>query len=355
MPHDITDKVDVGEYEVVCPNTILGCDHSCNRHDLSKHMQTCRFTGPDRKEEEAERYRSLQMVLEQAELERARRVAHDAKGDWQSDSQALKARQFLHRLLGDQTKTALILLHHEILDFVQRCQEEQERRREGMEMILRQVEEAVTLLWPDAVAIPYGSWASGLMTPGSDLDIVVCLRSHDRSNSPPKHRYHCTPTSTVQKLRKKKMAGLGSPGASPAPGHAEPPPCPSGLGAANVSNVVVDAPADAGDAGGAAVDPGDAGNDATVFVAADTTVATNLAAHGGTGLGSGSAVSPGAESPAMGVERVKAAVLGVPDGVSVRVWANTSPAEVASSSTAMVCCICSGPGGGACDCVSGVG
>lgn len=36
--------------------------------------------GPDRTEEKAERERSLQMVLEQAEEERARRVADDARG-----------------------------------------------------------------------------------------------------------------------------------------------------------------------------------------------------------------------------------------------------------------------------------
>lgn len=39
------------------------------------------FAGPDVKEEKAERARSLQMVLQQAEEERARRVAHDAKGE----------------------------------------------------------------------------------------------------------------------------------------------------------------------------------------------------------------------------------------------------------------------------------
>lgn len=41
-------------------------------------------------------------------------------GDWQSDSLALKTRQFLHRLLKDQMKTALVLLHKEILDFAAR-------------------------------------------------------------------------------------------------------------------------------------------------------------------------------------------------------------------------------------------
>lgn len=33
------------EYEVVCPNTILGCDHSCSRSSLAQHLDTCRFSG----------------------------------------------------------------------------------------------------------------------------------------------------------------------------------------------------------------------------------------------------------------------------------------------------------------------
>lgn len=41
-------------------------------------------------------------------------------GDWQSDSLALKTRQFLHRLLEDQMRTALVLLHKEILEFAAR-------------------------------------------------------------------------------------------------------------------------------------------------------------------------------------------------------------------------------------------
>lgn len=41
-------------------------------------------------------------------------------GDWQSDSLALKTRQFLHRLLEDQMRNALVLLHKEIVDFAAR-------------------------------------------------------------------------------------------------------------------------------------------------------------------------------------------------------------------------------------------
>lgn len=40
-----TFQVYASEYEVVCPNTILGCDHSCSRSSLAQHLDTCRFSG----------------------------------------------------------------------------------------------------------------------------------------------------------------------------------------------------------------------------------------------------------------------------------------------------------------------
>ncbi|CAM9492407.1 unnamed protein product [Sphacelaria rigidula] len=176
-------QVHASEYEVVCPNTILGCDHSCSRSSLNEHLETCRFTGPDRTEEEAERERSLQMVVQQSEEERARRVADDARGDWQSDSVALKTRQFLHRLLEDQMKTALIILHKEILEFAARCRLLEDKRKQALENTFCQVEGVVRLLWPSSSVLPYGSWASGMMTPDSDVDLVVCLRPGGSAHS----------------------------------------------------------------------------------------------------------------------------------------------------------------------------
>lgn len=66
--------MDAGEYEVVCPNTVLGCTHSCPRSSLAEHLEHCYFTGPDVTEEKAERAKTKEMVLEQAEEERERRV-----------------------------------------------------------------------------------------------------------------------------------------------------------------------------------------------------------------------------------------------------------------------------------------
>jgi hypothetical protein len=35
----------VWDYEVVCPNAVMGCRHVCMRLDLSPHLLTCRFGG----------------------------------------------------------------------------------------------------------------------------------------------------------------------------------------------------------------------------------------------------------------------------------------------------------------------
>ena len=40
---------------------------------------------------------------------------------------------------------------------------------------LPQVRSVVTLLWPRAQVKPFGSFATGLMRPGSDIDLVVTL------------------------------------------------------------------------------------------------------------------------------------------------------------------------------------
>lgn len=45
---DFVTQVDAGEYEVVCPNTVLGCDHSCPRSALTQHLEHCYFTGERR-------------------------------------------------------------------------------------------------------------------------------------------------------------------------------------------------------------------------------------------------------------------------------------------------------------------
>ncbi|CBN74279.1 conserved unknown protein [Ectocarpus siliculosus] len=166
--------VDAGEYEVVCPNTVLGCTHSCPRSSLAEHLEHCYFTGPDVTEEKAERAKTKEMVLEQAEEERERRVN---QGDWQSNS-------LLHRLLEDQKSRSMVILHEEILDFAARCRDVQEKRKRVLENLWRRIEDVICLLWPDTVVVPYGSYACGMMTPESDVDIMV-FPGDCKNSSPP--------------------------------------------------------------------------------------------------------------------------------------------------------------------------
>ncbi|CAN0593830.1 unnamed protein product, partial [Ectocarpus sp. 12 AP-2014] len=42
-----------------------------------------------------------------------------------------------------------------------------------LENLWRRIEDVICLLWPDTVVVPYGSYACGMMTPESDVDIMV--------------------------------------------------------------------------------------------------------------------------------------------------------------------------------------
>lgn len=174
-PLEVHNDVD---YVVMCPNAVLGCDHSCPRQDLQVHLDsTCNYRGQGQKEAMAERARSLRMVVRQAEEERARRVDIEKKGEWQRDAEALQARQFLHTLLGAQVRQAAAVLHKEMKTFVNTCKEREAQRRPILDDILSTIRGAVRELWPAARVLPYGSITSGLMTPDSDVDLVVYLPS----------------------------------------------------------------------------------------------------------------------------------------------------------------------------------
>lgn len=49
----------------------------------------------------------------------------------------------------------------------------QERRKKALEDIWSRLEHVIGLLWPGASVIPYGSFASGMIMPQSDVDLVV--------------------------------------------------------------------------------------------------------------------------------------------------------------------------------------
>jgi DNA polymerase sigma len=161
-------------YEVVCPYAVMGCLVVCPRRDIAKHLARCPFSGPRREEEKEERTRCLNMVLEAMEEERARRVQLEASGDWRSDQASCRSRAFLNTLFERQTRRGLGLLSEELSDFVAQCHADEVKRGPALEEAMTSIASVVQRLWPSACVLPYGSVASGLMTAESDIDLVVC-------------------------------------------------------------------------------------------------------------------------------------------------------------------------------------
>lgn len=56
---------------------------------------------------------------------------------------------------------------------IARCRQFQETRKKALEDVWCRLEEAIHLMWPDASLVSFGSYASSMMTPDSDVDLVV--------------------------------------------------------------------------------------------------------------------------------------------------------------------------------------
>lgn len=55
-----------------------------------------------------------------------------------------------------------------------RCRDIQASRKKALETLWRQMEDVICVLWPDTLIFQYGSLAvTGMMTPGSDVDVMV--------------------------------------------------------------------------------------------------------------------------------------------------------------------------------------
>eukprot|EP00898_Chlorokybus_atmophyticus_P006139 jgi/Chlat1/6526/Chrsp45S06070 len=69
----------------------------------------------------------------------------------------------------------LARLHSEIEEFCMQVTAECERRRPYQQLAVNRVTKALAGLWPRANTKIFGSYATGLMLPSSDVDVVVCL------------------------------------------------------------------------------------------------------------------------------------------------------------------------------------
>eukprot|EP00948_MAST-09A_sp_MAST-9A-sp1_P003938 g3938.t1 len=60
------------DWEVICPYSFVGCDHTCLRSKLSDHLPICAFRPPTRAEEELQREEAKKRVISAANQERRR-------------------------------------------------------------------------------------------------------------------------------------------------------------------------------------------------------------------------------------------------------------------------------------------
>ena len=84
--------------------------------------------------------------------------------------------QFLHLLLRAQVESVMRSLHDEVATSWARRQEEQRAQRAAYDAALAAIRACVGKLWHFSRVEVFGSFATGLLDPSSDLDLVVCFR-----------------------------------------------------------------------------------------------------------------------------------------------------------------------------------
>ena len=189
-------------HELVCPYAVMGCQHTCSRATLSKHLLECEYAGKgSRESEEEERDRWRKLVIVEAEEERARRegelelhkqgeqgeqgIAASSSSDASSagvkgsnvqGSNSNVKTALLHSLLQNQIPVALASLHEEIRSFASKMTSFSLKLLPARQAALEGICNVVDGLWGEsAEALLYGSCATGLDTKASDVDVVVCF------------------------------------------------------------------------------------------------------------------------------------------------------------------------------------
>ena len=124
--------------------------------------------------EEAElRRKSSYEAVQAAEEERKRRIM-ESNSTLSSGNRGDRV-SMLMQLIRGQTLSFQSLLGQEISKYGAYCQSVFSEREERYMQAISLVSSVVKEIWPSAEVHPYGSYASGLMTPESDIDLVVCM------------------------------------------------------------------------------------------------------------------------------------------------------------------------------------
>ncbi len=164
--------MDLLSYDLVCPNAILGCKTICSRDTLAAHLAECQvLLSPEA--EWAERMACREGVIQASEDERQRRMQHE-RSEMDSSFTPLIISE-LQRLYNEHALVLQRRLHDEIAAFTADCREAAHARKLIVTEVLTHLTHLVTREWPAAVIAPYGSFATQLQGPCSDVDVIVVL------------------------------------------------------------------------------------------------------------------------------------------------------------------------------------
>jgi hypothetical protein len=77
------------DYEIVCPNAVMGCTHTFSKKNLHEHLLSCSYNGISKEKDLEERQLTKQAVLLVCEQERVRRQKHLSSGSgyWSEGSE----------------------------------------------------------------------------------------------------------------------------------------------------------------------------------------------------------------------------------------------------------------------------
>ena len=164
---------------VMCPYSVVGCNHACRRSELSDHMYACAYgvTGKERNQM-IERGINRVIVVREAERERVRRgrMTFDETGEAGRKVSQEKRRR-LHELLKRQINKSLSSLHSSVSSHSYLSGLRSSSLLPARSLAFREVSSIVRDVWSgSARAALYGSCATGLDTGKSDVDVVVIFK-----------------------------------------------------------------------------------------------------------------------------------------------------------------------------------
>ncbi|KDO33191.1 hypothetical protein SPRG_02003 [Saprolegnia parasitica CBS 223.65] len=156
----VAEPMDLDSYDIVCPNAILGCKAVCSRDAVAEHLLVCSVVRTPEAEYE-ERMNKREVVIQASEDERLRRM-HETK-PWPLSE--------LQRLYTEQAGALQMRLHSEIVAFADYTASPVDAT--AVACVLSRLCAIAQLVWPNVCVEPYGSFATQLNGPSSDVDVVI--------------------------------------------------------------------------------------------------------------------------------------------------------------------------------------